>query len=461
MKKQRILIVDDEAGVRESLRMVLKDRCEPVTASSGEEALALIEQGPIDLVLLDIIMPGIDGLEVLERIKQEPRSPQVIMLTATKTVKTAVHAMKLGAFDYLTKPFDIDELLILIDRATQATALTREVEALRTEVGTRFGFDNIIGNSEKVRSVLSTVSMVAPLKTTVLITGESGTGKELIAKALHYNSPRSHKPMVTLNCAAIPDSLLESELFGHERGAFTDAHSRQLGQFEHADQSTIFLDEIGEMPPSTQAKILRVLEQGEFLRVGGSAPINVDVRVVAATNRDLNQEVREGTFRSDLFYRLNVVAIHLPPLRERRDDILPLTHHFLKAKAAELGLPERRFDNEALDLLLQYNWPGNIRELENTVERALVLSRNPVLGAADLPPHMGTDRDWSVPAQESVLSGQTRLGDAVDQFEYALIRRALDQADNNQTRAAEILGTTRRILKYKIDKLGILCEDAG
>ena len=459
MKKQRILIVDDEGGVRESLRMVLKDRFEPVAAASGEEALELVAQGPIDLVLLDIIMPGIDGLEVLERIKQEPRSPQVIMLTATKTVKTAVQAMKLGAFDYITKPFDIDEMLIIIDRAIQATALAREVEALRSEVGTRYGFDNIIGNADNVRAVLATVSMVAPLKTTVLITGESGTGKELIAKALHYNSPRTHRPMVTLNCAAIPENLLENELFGHERGAFTDAHSRQLGHFEHADQSTIFLDEIGEMPPSTQAKILRVLEQGEFLRIGGSAPVNVDVRVVAATNRDLNQEVRDGTFRSDLFYRLNVVAIHLPPLRERRDDILPLTHHFLKAKSAELGIPERRFDNEALDLLLQYKWPGNIRELENTVERALVLSRAPLMGAADLPPHMSTNREWSVPAQESVLTGQTRLSDAVDCFEHSLIRRALDQADNNQTRAAEILGTTRRILKYKIDKLGIACED--
>ncbi len=455
MKKLRILIVDDEAGVRESLRMVLKERFEPSTASSGEEALAALDEAPVDVVLLDIIMPGIDGLEVLERIKERPRSPQVVMLTATKTVKTAVQAMKLGAFDYVTKPFDVDELLLVVERATHATALAREVEALRSEVGSRYGFDNIIGNSENVRAVLSTVSMVAPLKTTVLITGESGTGKELIAKALHYNSPRAQRPMVTLNCAAIPDNLLENELFGHERGAFTDAHSKQLGQFEHADQSTIFLDEIGEMAPSTQAKILRVLEQGAFLRIGGSAPVQVDVRVVAATNRDLHQEVREGTFRSDLFYRLNVVAIHLPPLRERREDILPLTHHFLKAKSAALGIPERRFDNEALDMLLQYGWPGNIRELENTVERALVLSRGPVMGASDLPAHMASNREWSVPAQESVLSGQTRLSDAVDQFEHALIRRALDQTDNNQTRAAEMLGTTRRILKYKIDKLGI------
>ncbi len=460
MKKQRILIVDDEAGVRESLRMVLKGRYDVVTAASGEEALEFLERDPVDVVLLDIIMPGIDGMETLERIKQRAPSPQVVMLTATKTVKTAVQAMKLGAFDYLTKPFDIDELNLLLDRAVHATALVREVEALRSEVGVRYGFDNIVGNSEKIRAVLSTVSMVAPLKTTVLITGESGTGKELIAKAIHFNSPRAAKPLVTLNCAAIPENLLENELFGHERGAFTDAHTKQIGQFEHADQGTIFLDEIGEMAPSTQAKILRVLEQGEFLRIGGSAPVNVDVRVVAATNRDLHREVREGTFRSDLFYRLNVVAIHLPALRERREDILPLVHHFLRSKSAALGIPERRFDNEALDVLLRYNWPGNIRELENTVERALVLSRSSVLTPHDLPAHMteGDDR-LELPNQTSVLSGETSLGDAVDQFELALIRRALEQTQYNQTRAAELLGTTRRILKYKIDKLGIATDN--
>lgn len=461
MKKQRVLIVDDEAGVRDSLRMVLKERFEPTAVASGNEALALLDDGaPIELVLLDIIMPGIDGLETLERIKQMPRSPQVVMLTATKTVKSAVQAMKLGAYDYVTKPFDVDELLLVAERAVQTAALSREVEALRSEVGSRFGFENIIGNADNIRSVLTTVSMVAPLKTTVLITGESGTGKELIAKALHYNSPRAQRAMVTLNCAAIPDNLLENELFGHERGAFTDAHNKQVGQFELADQSTIFLDEIGEMAPSTQAKILRVLEQGEFLRIGGSAPVQVDVRVVAATNRDLHREVREGTFRSDLFYRLNVVAVHLPPLRERRADIVPLVHHFLKAKAAELGVAERRFDPEALDMLTQYGWPGNIRELENTIERALVLSRGAVLTPADLPTHMAANHEWSVPAQESVLSGQTALGDAVDRFESSIIRRALEQTENNQTRAAELLGTTRRILKYKIDKLGIDCGEA-
>jgi DNA-binding NtrC family response regulator len=455
MEKRRVLIVDDEPGVRESVRMVLKDRYEILSAASGTQALELVEQTPLDVVLLDILMPGADGLEILERIKQRSATPQVIMLTATKTVKTAVTAMKLGAFDYVTKPFDVDELILIVERAVQSTALVREVEALRAEVGVRFGFENIIGRAAKMQAALRTVSMVAPLKTTVLITGESGTGKELIAKALHYHSPRAQRPLITLNCAAIPESLLESELFGHERGAFTDAYAKKLGQFELADQGTLFLDEIGDMPSNTQAKILRVLEQGEFNRIGGEQPVHVDVRVVAATNRDLHVGMREGTFRSDLYYRLNVVSIHLPPLRERRDDVVALLHHFLKAKVAELGISEKSFSNEALDLLLQYSWPGNVRELENVVERALVLSHDPVMTPEDLPQYLAASQNTTHPAQQSVLRGETKLNEAVDQFEQDLIQRALAQTQYNQTRAAELLGTTRRILKYKMDKLGI------
>jgi two-component system response regulator AtoC len=439
--------------------MVLKDRYELLLAPSGNQALELIGQEPLDVVLLDILMPGIDGLDVLERIKQRAATPQVIMLTATKTVKTAVTAMKLGAFDYVTKPFDVDELQLIVERAVQSTALVREVEALRAEVGVRFGFENIIGSAPKMQAALRTVSMVAPLKTTVLITGESGTGKELIAKAIHYHSPRSQRPLITLNCAAIPENLLESELFGHERGSFTDAYAKKLGQFELADQGTLFLDEIGEMPPSTQAKILRVLEQGEFNRIGGEQPVRVDVRVIAATNRDLHQGMRDGTFRSDLYYRLNVVSIHLPPLRERREDVVVLMHHYLKAKATELGIREKSFSNEALDLLLQYSWPGNVRELENLIERALVLSHESVMIPDDLPQYLGNGHGGAHPTQQSVLRGETKLNEAVDQFEQDLIRRALEQTQYNQTRAAELLGTTRRILKYKMDKLGIADGD--
>jgi len=455
MNKHRVLIVDDEPSVRESLRMVLKDRYETITASSGQQVFELLDSDPPDVVLLDILMPGQDGLELLEQIRQRPAPPQVIMVTATKTVKTAVTAMKLGAFHYITKPFDVEELLLTVDRAVESRTLTREVQQLRAEVGVRYNFNNIIGNSPKFQTSLRTVAMVAPLKTTVLVTGESGTGKELIARAIHYNSPRAQRPLVTINCAAIPENLIESELFGHEKGAFTDAYAKKLGQFEVADQATLFLDEIGELPANTQAKLLRVLEQSEFTRVGGTTPLSVDVRIIAATNRDLHDEMREGNFRADLFYRLNVVSVHLPPLRDRRDDIAILVRHFLSAKATELGLPEKAFNNDAMDLLLQYAWPGNVRELENVIERTLVLSEGDVMQPHDLPQYMVSGNTQTHPLRQSVLRGEIRLGEAVDQFEVELIRAALNQTGNNQTRAADLLGTTRRILKYKMDKLGL------
>jgi DNA-binding NtrC family response regulator len=460
MDQPRVLVVDDELSVRESLRLILKERTAVSLAPSAEAALTLLEQQAFDVVLLDILMPGMDGLELLERLRALPAPPQVIMLTATKTVKTAVRAMKLGAFDYVTKPFDIDELLLLVERAAQSQALLREVTALRNEVGQRYGFENIIGRSAGMRAVLDTVSRVAPLRTTVLLTGESGTGKEVIAKALHYNSPRASQPLVAINCAAIPENLLESELFGHERGAFTDAHARKLGHFESAHRGTIFLDEIGEMNPGTQAKLLRVLEQGTFARVGGSQPITVDVRVVAATNRDLDQSMQQGTFRPDLFFRLNVVAIHLPPLRDRREDLPLLIRHFLQRKAAELGMAEKQFAAGAFDSLLHYGYPGNVRELENLVERALALSQGALMGVEDLPPHLANGRSVAappatLPAAQATATAAS-LSDAVDQLEHTLITDALTQAEHNQTRAAEILGTTRRILKYKMDKLGIV-----
>ncbi len=459
MDQPRVLVVDDELSVRESLRLILKERTTVSLAPSAEDALTLLEQQAFDVVLLDILMPGMDGLELLERLRAMPTPPQVIMLTATKTVKTAVRAMKLGAFDYVTKPFDIDELILLVERAAQSQALLREVTALRNEVGQRYGFENIIGRSGGMRAVLDTVSRVAPLRTTVLLTGESGTGKEVIAKALHYNSPRTSQPLVAINCAAIPENLLESELFGHERGAFTDAHARKLGHFESAHRGTIFLDEIGEMNPGTQAKLLRVLEQGTFTRVGGSSPITVDVRVVAATNRDLDQSMQNGSFRPDLYFRLNVVAIHLPPLRDRREDLPLLIRHFLQRKAVELGVTEKQFGPEAFDSLLHYRWPGNVRELENLVERALALSLGTLMGIEDLPPHLANSRPplpTPLPVAVTAATGTGSLSDAVDQLEHTLITDALTQAAHNQTRAAEILGTTRRILKYKMDKLGIV-----
>ena len=453
--KRRILIVDDEAGVRESLRMVLKDTYEPVAVGSGTDALEALGAGPFDVVLLDIVMPGMDGLELLEEVRSRYARVPVIMLTATKTVKTAVGAMKLGAFDYVTKPFDVDELRVILDKATENAALVREVEELRTEVGRRYQLDNIIGKSPKMQEVFRTVHTVAPLKTTVLITGESGTGKELIAKAIHYGSPRMRKPLVTLNCAAIPETLLESELFGHEKGSFTDAHQKKLGQFELAHGGSLFLDEIGEMGPGTQAKLLRVLEHGEFLRVGGQRPVNVDVRIIAATNRDLTTAIKEGSFRADLYYRLNVVSVHLPPLRERRDDLILLIRHFVAAKCRDMNIPEKAARPEAVDALLRYPWPGNVRELENLIERILVLSEGPQITLEELPDIVKRTEASPGNLRDQVLAGRKSLGSAVDEFEREIIAEALQQTDFNQTRAAEMLGTTRRILKYRMDKLGI------
>ncbi|HZP43095.1 MAG TPA: sigma-54 dependent transcriptional regulator [Candidatus Binatia bacterium] len=453
--RRRVLVVDDEAGVRESLRMVLKDGYEPFAVGSGREALDLLAATPVDVVLLDVVMPGMDGIQVLEELRTRwPRLP-IVMLTATKTVKTAVGAMKLGAFDYVTKPFDIDELRCILDKATEQAALVQEVEELRTEVGRRYHIDNIIGRSPRMQEVFRTVLTVAPLKTTVLITGESGTGKELIAKAIHYQSPRAHRPLVTLNCAAIPETLLESELFGHEKGSFTDAHTKKLGQFELAHEGTLFLDEIGEMGPGTQAKLLRVLEHGEFLRVGGTKSVTVDVRIIAATNRDLSLAIKDGGFRPDLYYRLNVVTVNLPPLRERRDDLLLLLRHFTQSKCREMGIPEKTLRPEAVDALLRYPWPGNVRELENLVERLLVLCEGPTIGVDDLPESVRRSDHDPGTIKEQVLQGRKSLGDAVDEFEREIIQEALRETDFNQTRAAEMLGTTRRILKYRMDKLGI------
>jgi DNA-binding NtrC family response regulator len=455
--RRRVLVVDDETGVRESLRLVLRDKYDVSVAESGDEALRRAGSESFDAVLLDLVMPGIDGLTVLERIKgQKPELP-VVIVTATRTVKTAVTAIKLGAFDYLEKPFDLDELRIVLANATRTSALQREVNELRAEVGRRYQLGNIVGRSEPMQEIFRTVSQVAPLKTTVLITGESGTGKELIAKALHYQSPRASRTLTAINCAAIPEHLLESELFGHERGSFTGADARKLGQFELAHQSTIFLDEIAELQPAMQAKLLRVIETGQFMRVGGTKAIDVDVRIVAATNQELAQAIATGAFRADLYYRLNVVTLHLPPLRERRQDLTLLVKHFTLAKAAELGIKERAFTPEAIDHLLRYRWPGNVRELENLIERLLVLSDFGPVRPEELP-EVVRQSAASIPSgnmRGEVLMGIRTLSDAVDEFEREIIVEALHQAEFNQTRAAERLGTTRRILKYRMDKLGI------
>ena len=461
--RKRVLAVDDELGVRESIRILLSADYDVASVASGDAALEAIQRERPHLVLLDIIMPGMDGMELLERIRATDPGLPVVILTATKTVKTAVAAMKLGAFDYLQKPFDVDELRLIVERATRNAELEAEVKRLRHELRSQGTLRAIVGKSPQMQGVLRTVKTVAPLKTTVLITGESGTGKELVARALHSESPRAEEPWVVLNCAAIPESLLESELFGHERGAFTDAHARKIGLFEQAHRGTIFLDEIGEMSINLQAKLLRVLEEERFTRVGGTSPLQVNVRVIAATNRNLERAIQEGRFRADLFYRLNVISVHLPTLRERNEDIPFLISHFLESKAREVGAPVKRLTREAMDRVMAYSWPGNVRELENAIERAVILSGDrPELDIGDM-----TDR-LRQPAGDGplgglmgeVATGRRSLGEATDIFERMLILRGLENANYNQTRAAELLGTTRRILKYKIDKLGITTSES-
>jgi DNA-binding NtrC family response regulator len=459
--RKRVLVVDDEPGVRESIRILLSSDYDVATVASGDAALEAIQRERPQLVLLDIIMPGMDGMELLERVRVSDPGLPIVILTATKTVKTAVAAMKLGAFDYLQKPFDVDELRLIVERATRTAELEAEVKRLRHELRAQGPLRSIVGRSPQMDAVLRTIRTVAPLKTTVLITGESGTGKELVARALHAESPRVDEPWVVLNCAAIPESLLETELFGHERGAFTDAHARKIGLFEQAHRGTIFLDEIGEMSINLQAKLLRVLEEERFTRVGGTTPIQVNVRVIAATNRNLDRAIQEMKFRADLYYRLNVISIHLPALRERSEDIPFLVSHFLEAKAKAVNAPVKHLTREAMDRVMAYSWPGNVRELENAIERAVILSGDRAeLDVSDLSDRLRTpSSDGPLGALiGDVCAGRRSLGEATDFFERLLIQRGLENANYNQTRAAELLGTTRRILKYKIDKLGIPTE---
>jgi DNA-binding NtrC family response regulator len=375
--KKRVLLIDDEARVRTSLKMVLEPNYEILQAADAQEGLDTFRKEGPDLVLLDVILPGTDGLAVLEILRSESRMTPVIMLTGTKSVKTAVDAMKLGAADYLSKPFDVEELRIIVDRALSSQALEREVKQLRAQVVQRYAFHNLIGKSHGMQEIYAKIEQVADSRTTVLITGESGTGKELVAKALHYNSGRRERPFIALNCAALPETLIESELFGHEKGSFTDATARRVGQFELANTGTLFLDEIGDLSAMTQVKLLRVLQEREFTRIGGVQSIKVDVRIVAATNRNLEDMVRKGQFREDLYYRINVISLFLPPLRERDEDIPLLAKHFLAKRVEEEKRPHIEFGKEALEVLTRYPWPGNVREMENNEQALVPLPRSP------------------------------------------------------------------------------------
>jgi len=452
-----ILVVDDEVGARESLKMILKGSYQVFLAKNAEEAFRQIHEHIPDVILLDIILPDMDGLKILEKLKQSLPDQIVIMITATKTVKTAVEAMKLGAYDYVTKPFDVDELRLIINRALSAKALKEENQRLWIEVDRSFGFDNIVGNGKGMKEIFKVVKQVADTRSTVLIMGESGTGKELIAKAIHYHSPRKNHPFITINCAAIPETLIESELFGHEKGAFTNAIEKKLGRFEVADHGTLFLDEIGELSLMTQAKILRFLEEREFNRVGGSKTIKVDVRLITATNKELPQLTRRGLFREDLYYRINVVPIILPPLRERKEDIPLLIDHFIKKFGEENEKGVKGVSKEATELLIHYEWPGNVRELENLIERVIALTHNEFIQADELPLPI-SNQSKTNGLKESVLSGRLSFSRAEEEFEKEIILDALRRSNFIQSHAAEILGISRRILKYKMDKLGIQQE---
>jgi two-component system NtrC family response regulator len=447
----RVLVVDDEPAQREMVAGFLRKRgFEVAEAPDGDAALTHFRQEACDLVLTDQKMPGMSGLELIGALRAVNPEAQVIIMTAYGTIETAVAAIRSGAADYLTKPLNLDELLHRIARVRERQRLLGENRELRLALAERHRVEGIIGDSGRMQEVLSVVSRVATSDATVLIRGESGTGKELIARAIHYASSRAAGPLVTVNCAALPETLLESELFGHERGAFTGATALRRGRFELAHGGTLFLDEIGDLPAHLQVKLLRVLQERQFERVGGSRPVAVDVRIIAATHQDLEARIRDGRFRDDLYYRINVVTIVLPPLRERREDLPPLIDHFLRVFAAKNRKTVRGLTRDAREALLRYDYPGNVRELENLIERAVVLTRGEVIDMADLP--------LTLDAPPGSGEPPTGLVSAVEGLERAMIRDALGRAGGVQTRAADALGISERVLRYKLRKYGLAGE---
>jgi DNA-binding NtrC family response regulator len=452
MKKLSILVVEDGKSQREMLCEFLSGEGFDVSdVDRGDKALERVKNDYFDLLLLDFKMPGMDGMQVLEAVKRINPEIDVIMMTAYGTIETAVKAIKTGAADYITKPIELEELLILIEKISERRTLLRENEALREELrGKGITTDQIIYESTAMDEVINLAGRVANSNATMLIQGESGTGKELVARLIHTLSPRSQKPMITVNCAALPENLLESELFGHEKGAFTGASQRRIGRFEEADGGTLFLDEIGELSPSVQVKLLRFLQEREFQRIGGNSTIRTDVRIVTATNRDLDAKIGEGSFREDLFYRLNVVTIEIPPLRERKEDIPPLIDHFLNRFATENGKIVQGTDLETRDLLLKYDYPGNVRELENIIERAVVITRSDVVSSRDLP------FSGSSPGEaKSEVTATASLKTSLEGLEHQMIKDAMTQTKNHQTRAASLLGISERTLRYKLKKYGL------
>jgi DNA-binding NtrC family response regulator len=456
MESKRILIVDDEQNAREALRtMLLEEGYEVSEASDGQEALAALAEFAPAVVLADVRMPKMDGITLLRKAREAGYDAAFVMMTAFGSIETAVEAMRAGAENFLVKPLDINAVLVVLSKVLEKTRLVRETETLRARVQERYRFPNIIGDSPELQSVFDVVKRAAPTRATVLLLGESGTGKELVAQAIHEESPRKGKPFIKVNCAALSESLLESELFGHEKGSFTGAVGRREGRFELADGGTLFLDEIGEISPSLQIKLLRALQQREFERVGGTQTLKVDVRVVTATNRDLAGEVKAGRFREDLYYRLNVVAVTLPPLRRRKGDIPALVNHFIAKYTTNYGKDVRGLAPGTLNALLRYDWPGNVRELENVIERAVVLAPGPQLTADDLPTTLQGPRPVAR-SSESLIPGATLYD-----IERESILRTLEMVDGSTTRAAEVLGISVRKIQYRLKEYASSGPAAG
>jgi DNA-binding NtrC family response regulator len=445
--KKRILIVEDEDKLRRILELQLTGAgFDTEKAASAEEALGLIDRA--DLVLTDLKLPSMTGIEMLQLIRRQDSAVPVIVMTAFGTVESAVEAMKAGAADFLLKPFSLDHLTTIVNKALEVRDLRDENRRLKEELGHRYQWDNIIGRSRAMQEIFSTIMRVGPSRATVLLAGESGVGKDLIARALHFHSPRKDKPFVKINCTALPENLMESELFGYEKGAFTGANVSKPGKFEQANTGTVMLDEIGDVPGSIQVKLLRVLQEREFERLGSNKTVHIDVRVIAATNKDLRAALEDGTFREDLYYRLNVVPIEIPPLRERKEDIPWLAKHFVEKLSGENGGRVSGMTDAALEKMMQYSWPGNVRELENVVERSLVMAIGEKLDANDIRLEMNLRPRG---AAEMMLPD----GMSLDQYEQELIRSALAKAEGNKSQAARLLGLTRNALRYRLTQMGI------
>ncbi len=444
---KKILIIDDEKSVQESLKLVLSDDYSVLVASSGKEGLAILSESDIDIIFLDIILPDTDGLRILQDIRKINPEIPVIMLTAVSKVSTAVESMKIGAYDYLTKPFDVDEIRIIVRKIFDELKIKQKAEFLSGEIEKSSG--TIIFESQKMKEVLDLALKAAPHESSVLITGPTGSGKELVARFIHRESSRKNEPFVAIHCAAIPETLFESEIFGYEKGAFTGAFKSKPGKFEIAGAGTVFFDEIGEMPLSLQIKLLRVLQEREFSRVGSNDPIKLEARILAATSRDLKREIESGKFREDLFYRLSVIPIEIPPLRSRKEDILPVAYHFLSVFRTQMAVRSRTFSHEAEECLLSYDWPGNIRELKNVIERILVLRGNrDIIDINDLPEELrirtAEQADTDKPFEERIR-----------EFEKKLILETLNKFSWNKSKAANYLRVSRRVLSYKVEKYGI------